>query len=63
MLPVFCAGVFLSFAAHFVLITSLDRPVMHVLVSVAGIFIMTAVAYYASWSKRQDYKAALTAQS
>ena len=62
-LPVFCAGVFLSFAAHFVLITSPDSLVMHVLVSVAGIFIMTAVAYYASWSKRQDYKPALTAQS
>ena len=62
-LPVFCAGVFLSFAAHFVLITSPDSLVMHVLVSVAGIFIMTAVAYYASWSKRQDYKPALTALS
>ncbi len=62
-LPVFCAGVFLSFAAHFVLITGPDSLVMHVLVSVAGIFIMTAVAYYASWSKRQDYKPALTAQS
>jgi len=62
-LPVFCTGVFLSFAAHFVLITSPDSLVMHVLVSVAGFFIMTAVAYYASWSKRQDYKPALTAQS
>jgi hypothetical protein len=36
---------------------------MHVLVSVAGIFILTTVAYYASWSKRQDYKPALTALS
>jgi hypothetical protein len=62
-LPVFCAGVFLSFAAHFVLITGPDSLVMQVFVSGAGIFIMTAVAYYASWSKRQDYKPALTAQS
>jgi hypothetical protein len=33
---------------------------MHVLVSISGISIMTAVAYYASWSKRQDYKPALS---
>ena len=62
-LPVFCAGVFLSFAAHFVLITGPDSLAMHVLVSVAGISIMTAVAYYTSWSKRQDYKPALSTQS
>ena len=57
-LPVFCAGVFLSFAAHLVLITGPDLLAMHVLVSVAGISIMTAVAYYASWSKQQDRKPA-----
>jgi hypothetical protein len=59
-LPVFCAGVFLSFAAHFVLITGPDSLAMHVLVSISGISIITAVAYYASWSKRQDYKPALS---
>jgi hypothetical protein len=36
---------------------------MQVLVSVAGISIMTGVAYYVSWSKRQDYKPALSARS
>ena len=35
---------------------------MHVLVSVAGISIMTGVAYYVSWSKQQDRKPALTTQ-
>jgi hypothetical protein len=55
-LPVFCAGVFLSFAAHLVLITGPNLLSMHVLVSAAGISIMTAVAYYASWSKQQDRK-------
>lgn len=55
-LPVFCAGVFLSFAAHLVLITGPNLLAMHVLVSAAGISIMTAVAYYASWSKQQDRK-------
>ena len=57
-LAVFCAGVFLSFAGHLVLITGPDSLLMHVLVSAAGIAIMTAVAYYVSWSKRQDQKPA-----
>ena len=55
-LAVFCAGVFLSFAGHLVLITGPDSLAMHVLVSFAGILIMTGVAYYVSWSKRQDQK-------
>jgi hypothetical protein len=62
-LSVFCVGVFLSFAGHFVLITGPDSLAMQVLVSVAGISIMTCVAYYVSWSKRQDYKAAASAPS
>ena len=57
-LAVFCAGVFLSFAGHLVLITGPDSLAMHVLVSFAGISIMTGVAYYVSWSKRQDHKPA-----
>jgi hypothetical protein len=57
-LPVFCAGVFLSFAGHLVLITGPDSLAMQVLVSFAGILIMTGVAYYVSWSKRQDHKPA-----
>jgi hypothetical protein len=57
-LAVFCAGVFLSFAGHLALITGPDSLVMHVLVSAAGVSIMTGVAYYVSWSKRQDQKSA-----
>ncbi|MEH2502893.1 hypothetical protein V1290_001704 [Bradyrhizobium sp. AZCC 1578] len=57
-LAVFCAGVFLSFAAHLVLITGPNSLALHVLVSFAGISIMTAVAYYVSWSKQQDHKPA-----
>lgn len=53
-LACFCAGVFLSFAAHLVLITSPNSVAIQFLVSVAGIAAMTAVAYYVSWSKRQD---------
>jgi hypothetical protein len=53
-LPCFCVGVFLSFAAHFVLITSSNSLTVQVLVSVAGIAMMTMVAYYVSWSREQD---------
>ena len=57
-LAVFCAGAFLSFAGHLVLITGPDSLAMQVLVSFTGILIMTGVAYYVSWSKRQDHKPA-----
>jgi hypothetical protein len=53
-LPVFCIGVFLSFAGHFILITSHNSLVLQVLVSFAGLAIMTLVAYYISWSHQQD---------
>jgi hypothetical protein len=32
---------------------------MQLLVSFAGMSIMTAIAYYISWSKRQDHRASL----
>jgi hypothetical protein len=50
----FCVGVLLSFAGHLVLITTPNSLAMQLLVSVAGMAIMTGVAYYLSWSKRQD---------
>ena len=62
-LAVFCAGVFLSFAGHLVLITGPDSLAMHFLVSFAGILIMTGVAYYVSWSKQQDHKPAFQVQA
>ncbi|KJC55056.1 membrane protein [Bradyrhizobium sp. LTSPM299] len=62
-LAVFCSGVFLSFAAHFLLITGPNSLAMQIVVSVAGIVAMTGVAYYVSWSKRQDYKSAVGAGS
>jgi hypothetical protein len=58
-LSAFCAGVFLSFAGHLVLITTPNSLVMQVLVSAAGMSIMTGIAYYISWSKRQDHRASL----
>ena len=62
-LAVFCAGVFLSFAGHLVLITGPDSLAMQALVSLAGISIMTGVACYVSWSKRQDHKPAVRPQT
>jgi hypothetical protein len=57
----FCVGVFLSFAAHFILITGPNSMAMQVLVSVSGIAMMTAIAYYISWSRRQDGRSVLRA--
>jgi hypothetical protein len=52
--PVFCVGVFLSFAGHFILITSPNSLALQIAVSLAGLAIMTIVAYYISWSRQQD---------
>ncbi len=52
--PVFCVGVFLSFAGHFILITSHNSLALQIVISLAGIAIMTMVAYYISWSREQD---------
>jgi hypothetical protein len=53
-LAVFCVGVFLSFAGHLVLVTGSGSLVQQILVSLSGVAIMTLVATYATWSKRQD---------
>jgi hypothetical protein len=53
-LAVFCVGIFLSFVGHFELMMSSGSLFAQIFVSVTGIAIMTIVAYYISWSKRQD---------
>jgi hypothetical protein len=53
-LACFCVGIFLSLAAHMILITSQNTIVLQVLVSVTALTLMTAVAYYISWSRDQD---------
>jgi hypothetical protein len=53
-LAVFCVGVFLSFVGHFELMMSSGSLFAQIFVSVSGIAIMTLVAYYISWSKKQD---------
>jgi len=54
-LAVFCAGVLLSFAGRLVLITSSGSLPLQILVSASGIAVMTLIASYVSWSKRQDH--------
>ncbi|HEY0218436.1 MAG TPA: OpgC domain-containing protein [Afipia sp.] len=53
-LQVFCVGVFLSFVGHFALMMSYGSILAQIGVSVVGIAILTAVAYYGNWSKKQD---------
>jgi hypothetical protein len=54
-LSVFCVGVFLSFACRLALMTSSGTLAAQISVSVFGMAIMTLVACYISWSKRQDH--------
>jgi hypothetical protein len=55
-LEIFCLGVFLAFAGHFVLAEVGGGPVMHVVISLAGIVIMSAMAWVISWYKRSADK-------
>jgi len=51
-LEVFAVGIYLSFIGYFVLEMTSNGIVAQLLVGTTGISIMTAVAYYRSWSKR-----------
>ena len=53
-LEVFCVGIYLSFVAAFILERTSDGVVAQFLVGAGGLSIMTAVAYYRSWSKRSE---------
>ncbi|HWP27284.1 MAG TPA: OpgC domain-containing protein [Xanthobacteraceae bacterium] len=50
-LEIFCLGVFLSFAGHFVIVEFYGGYLMQVLVSLTGIAVMTGVAALISWYK------------
>ena len=51
-LEIFCLGVFLAFAGHFILAEVSGAPAMHALISLSGILIMWAMAWVISWYKR-----------
>ena len=57
-LEVFCLGVFLAVTAHVALVEISNGFLMQAAVSVLGIALMTALAYYRSWSKKVDKKPA-----
>jgi hypothetical protein len=51
-LEIFCLGVFLAFAGHFILAEVSGGAVMHAVISLSGILIMWGVAWVISWYKR-----------
>lgn len=53
-LEVFCVGIYLSFIASFVVQAISDGILTQVILGIGGLAVMTAVAYYKSWSKRVD---------
>ena len=53
-LEVFCLGVFLSFAGHFVFTEVSNKLLTHVLVSIIGIVVMVGVAALISWYRRAE---------
>lgn len=53
-LEVFAVGIYLSFIGYFILEMTSNGIVAQLLVGTTGISIMTAVAYYRSWSKRVE---------
>jgi hypothetical protein len=59
-LEIFCLGVFLAFAGHFVLAEISGGALLHFLISVAGILIMSGMAWVISWYKHSADKSART---
>ncbi|MBR1193545.1 OpgC domain-containing protein [Bradyrhizobium sp. AUGA SZCCT0160] len=55
-LEIFCLGVFLAFAGHFVLAEISGGAGMHFLISVVGILIMSGMAWVISWYKNSADK-------
>ena len=55
-LEIFCLGVFLAFAGHFVLAEVAGGAFMHALVSLFGILIMWGMAWVISWYKHSADK-------
>ncbi|RTL52534.1 MAG: OpgC domain-containing protein [Bradyrhizobiaceae bacterium] len=55
-LEIFCLGVFLAFAGHFILAEVSGGAWMHFTISITGIIIMSAAAWVLSWYKREASK-------
>jgi hypothetical protein len=57
-LEIFCLGVFLAFAGHFILAEVSGGAALHALISVSGVLIMCGMAWVISWYKRVADKSA-----
>ena len=57
-LEIFCLGVFLAFAGHFILAEVGGGAALHALISICGILAMWAVAWMISWYKQVADKSA-----
>jgi hypothetical protein len=53
-LQTFCTGIFLSFAAYFVLVETTSAIWMQILVNISGITILCLFAWYRSWTTSLD---------
>ena len=62
-LEIFCIGVFLAFAGHFILAEYAGGPWIHFVISISGIVIMSAAAWVFSWYKRVAAKSGTDAKS
>jgi hypothetical protein len=62
-LEIFCLGVFLAFAGHFVLAEISGGAGLHFIISISGIVIMCAAAWLFSWYKHVADKSASRAKS
>jgi hypothetical protein len=57
-LEIFCLGIFLAFAGHFILAEGAGGAALHALISVGGILVMSGVAWLISWYKHVADKSA-----
>jgi hypothetical protein len=53
-LQTFAVGIFLSFAAYFILVETTNAIWMQILVNVVGLTILTLLAWYKNWTTRMD---------
>jgi len=57
-LPIFCLGIFLSFAGHFIITERAGGHLIQVLVSLSGLGIMTVTAFLLQWYQDMEKRAA-----
>jgi len=53
-LQTFCTGIFLSFVAYFILMETTNAIWMQILVNIAGLTILTLLAWYKVWTTSMD---------